>query len=29
MLFAVLIDLGDALADELSFPFDHISLEMI
>ncbi|HEY9638459.1 MAG TPA: IS4 family transposase [Coleofasciculaceae cyanobacterium] len=26
---AVLIDLGDAVAQELSLPFDHISLEMI
>lgn len=24
-----LVDLGDAVADELSLPFDHISLEMI
>jgi hypothetical protein len=23
------VDLGDAVADELSFPFDRISLEMI
>jgi len=28
-LFAVLVDLGDAVADELSLPFDRISLEMI
>ena len=26
---AVLVDLGDAVADELSIPFDQISLEMI
>ena len=26
---AVLIDLGDAIADEVSLPFDRISLEMI
>jgi hypothetical protein len=25
----VLVDLGDAVADELSLPFDRISLEMI
>jgi len=28
-LFYVVIDLGDAVADELSLPFDRISLEMI
>jgi len=27
--FMVLVDLGDAVADELSLPFDRISLEMI
>jgi len=27
--YAVLVDLGDAVADELSLPFDRISLEMI
>ncbi len=27
--YAVLVDLGDAVADELSLPFDSISLEMI
>ena len=25
----MLVDLGDAVADEVSFPFDRISLEMI
>jgi hypothetical protein len=29
LFYAVLVDLGDALAEELSLPFDHISLEMI
>jgi hypothetical protein len=29
LFYAVLIDLGDAVADELSLPFDDISLEMI
>lgn len=29
LFYAVLIDLGDAVADELSLPFDRISLEMI
>jgi hypothetical protein len=29
LFYAVLVDLGDAVADELSFPFDRISLEMI
>ncbi len=29
LFYAVLVDLGDAVADELSLPFDHISLEMI
>lgn len=29
LFYAVLVDLGDAFADELSLPFDHISLEMI
>ena len=24
-----MVDLGDAVADELSLPFDHVSLEMI
>ena len=28
-LYAVLVDLGDAVADEVSLPFDRISLEMI
>jgi len=28
-LFAVLIDLADAVADELAVPFDRISLEML
>ncbi len=27
--YAVLVDLGDAVADELSLPFDEMSLEMI
>ena len=29
LFYAILIDLGDAIADELSLPFDRISLEMI
>ena len=29
LFYAVLVDLGDAVADELSLPFDDISLEMI
>ena len=29
LFYAVLVDLGDAVADELSLPFDSISLEMI
>ena len=29
LFYAVLVDLGDAVADELSVPFDFISLEMI
>lgn len=29
LFYAVLVDLGDAVADELSVPFDEISLEMI
>lgn len=29
LFYAVLVDLGDAIADELSLPFDRISLEMI
>ena len=29
IFYAVLVDLGDAVADELSLPFDRISLEMI
>ena len=29
LFYAVLVDLGDAVADELSLPFDEISLEMI
>jgi hypothetical protein len=29
LFYAVLVDLGDAVAEELSLPFDHISLEMI
>lgn len=28
LFYAVLVDLGDAIADELSLPFDSISLEM-
>ena len=29
LFYAVLVDLGDAVADELELPFDQISLEMI
>ncbi len=29
LFYAVLVDLGDAVADEISLPLDHISLEMI
>ncbi len=29
LFYAVLVDLGDAVAEELSLPFDRISLEMI
>ncbi|WP_083890046.1 IS4 family transposase [Crinalium epipsammum] len=29
LFYAVLVDLGDAVADELALPFDEISLEMI
>jgi len=29
LFYSVLVDLGDAVADELSLPFDYISLEMI
>ncbi len=29
LFYAVLVDLGDAVADELSLPFDRVSLEMI
>ena len=29
LFYAALVDLGDAVADELSLPFDRISLEMI
>jgi hypothetical protein len=29
LFYAVLVDLGDAVASEVSLPFDHISLEMI
>lgn len=29
LFYAVLVDLGDAVADELSLPMDRISLEMI
>ena len=29
LFYAVLVDLGDAIADELSLPFDRISLEML
>lgn len=29
LFYAVLVDLGDALADQLALPFDRISLEMV
>jgi hypothetical protein len=29
LFFAVLVDLGDAVANELMLPFDRISLEMV
>jgi len=29
LFYAVLVDLGDAIASELSLPFDQISLEMV
>jgi hypothetical protein len=29
LFYAVLVDLGDAVAEELSLPFDRVSLEMI
>lgn len=29
LFYAILVDLGDAIADELTLPFDRISLEMI
>ena len=29
LFYAVLVDLGDAVADELGIPLDNISLEMI
>ena len=29
LFYAILVDLGDAVADELSLPFDRISLEMV
>ena len=29
LFYAVLVDLGDAVADEISLPLDRISLEMI
>lgn len=29
LFFAVMVDLGDAVADELMLPFDRISLEML
>lgn len=29
LFYAVIVDLGDAIADELSLPFDRISLEMV
>jgi len=29
LFYAVLVDLGDAVADELALPFEQISLEMI
>ena len=29
LFYAILVDLGDAVADELSLPFERISLEMV
>ena len=29
LFYSILVDLGDAIADELSLPFDQISVEMI
>jgi len=29
LFYAILVDLGDAIADELALPFDRISLEMV
>ena len=29
LFYAVLVDLGDAIADEMALPFDRISLEMV
>lgn len=29
LFYAVLVDLGDAVAEELALPFDRISLEMV
>ncbi|MCC3408473.1 MAG: transposase [Microcoleus sp. PH2017_10_PVI_O_A] len=29
LFYAVLVDLGDAVADELGVPIEHVSLEMI
>ena len=29
LFYAVLVDLGDAVADEMTLPFDQISLEMV
>ena len=29
LFYAILVDLGDAVADEMSLPFDRISLEML
>lgn len=29
LFYAVLVDLGDAVADEMGVPFDSISLEML
>ena len=29
LFYAVLVDLGDAVADEVGVPFDSISLEML
>jgi len=29
LFYAILVDLGDAVADELALPFDRISLEML